>query len=555
MAKVTGGDILTKQLKAEGVEVVFNIGADPMTLISTALGREGVRLINFRHEQANGLAAQAYGYITRRPGVAMVGSGPAMTNAITALETARSNCWPFLLIGGNADGNKRSRGDFQEAPQMEAAAPFCKWSVVVDDPRQLPYYAHQAIQKMMSGRPLPVYLDLPANVIAGQVEDAEVTYFPAAPPPARPLADPQAVREAVKAISEAKRPLLLLGKGLAWSDAADEVRQLVDRLQIPFVPSPMGKGIIPDDHPLNAQGARTFALQNADLVFLAGARFNWIFHFGQAPRFAPNVKVVQLDIDPSEIGNGKPADVGLVGDAKAVLSQMLQEVGRKNRPIETPWLQALETEKHKNAEAIAGFVNSDQAPMNMYQMYREVVKLMDRDATVTADGENAMAISRIMVPNYLPRHRLDAGPSGCMGVSTPYAIGAQVANPGKQVFSFNGDYAFGWNGFETETAVRNKLPVVFIVANNVTIGGPQARELGGSRSLTEQPVGIRYDRIMQEFGGHGEHVETPQQIRPALERALKSGKASLINVVISSQPARKKQAHDWMTGRSTRMSY
>ncbi len=556
MARIGGAEILTKQLKIEGVDVVFNMPGDPMAAINTTMRDQGIRLINFRHEQASALAAQAYGYITRRPGVAMVPSGPAMTNAVTGLETARSNCWPFLLIGGNGELGRRFRGDFQEAPQIEAAMPFCKWSVGVEDPRQLPYYVHTAIHKMMNGRPLPVYLDLPSNVIAGRVEEEEVTYYPPVPPIARPMADPHLVKDAMRLIMEAQRPLLLVGKGMAWSDAAEEARQLVDRLQVPFVPSPMGKGVVPDDHPLNAQGARSYALQNADLVILAGARFNWIFHFGQQPRFAPNVKVVQLDIDPSEIGNGVPAAVGLVGDAKAVFRQMLDHVGRIQRPIETPWLQSLETEKRKNAEAVAGYVNSDQSPMNMYQMYREAVKVMDRDVTVTADGENAMAISRVMVPNYLPRHRLDAGVSGCMGVSVPYAIGAQVATPGKQVFSFNGDYAFGWNGFETETAVRCELPVVFVVANNVSVGGPQRMELGG-RGVDpgHQPEGIRYDKIMETFGGHGEHVERPEEIRPALERALASGKPSLINVVIDKRTARKKQAFDWMTGRNTRMAY
>ena len=556
MARIDGGEIISKQLKIEGVEVVFTLPGDPMTLINKALPNQGIRIINFRHEQANALAAQAYGYATRRPGVAMVTAGPGMTNAITGLETARSNCWPLLLLGGTGELNRRNRGDFQDAPQLEAAKPFCKWSAMVEDPRQLPYYVHTAIHNMMNGRPMPVYLDLPSSVITGTAEEDDITYYPAAPPIARPVADPQLVQNAVKLIMEAQSPLLLVGKGVAWSDAPEEVRELVDRLQIPFVPSPMGKGVIPDDHPLNASGARTFALRNADLIILAGARFNWIFHFGEEPRFAPNVKVVQIDIDPSEIGNGVPATVGLVGDATAVFHQMLEEVGRVKRPIETPWLQSLETEKGKNAEAIAGFLGSDQSPMNMYQMYREIMNVMDEDATVTADGENTMAISRVMVPNQLPRHRLDAGVSGCMGVSVPYAIGAQVARPGKQVISFSGDYAFGWNGFETETAVRYKLPIVFVIANNVSVGGRQALELGSRMSdQDEQPEGIRYDKIMETFGGHGEHVEQIEQIRPALERALGSGKPSLINVVIDKRPARKKQPFTWMTGRTNRMNY
>ncbi len=556
MGPISGAQILVEQLKIEGVDLAFGLPGDPMGQIATGMRDQGIRLVNFRHEQATAMAAQAYSYITRRPGVAIAPSGPAMINAVTGLETARANCWPLLLIGGSSVQNRRFRGDFQEAPQVEAAAPFCRWSVAVEDPRQIPYYVHAAVQKMMNGRPQPVYLDLPSDVISGRVESEKVSYHPPAPPIARPRADPDLVRDAVQLIEKAKRPLLLIGKGLAWSDAAEEMSQLVDWLQVPFVPSPMGKGLLPDDHTLNAQAARSYALQNADLIILAGARFNWIFHFGEPPRFAPNVKVVQIDIDPSEIGNGVPATVGLVGDGKAVLRQMVEEVGDRQLPNETPWLTALESEKAKNAVAIQGFLNSTRSPMNMYQMYDEILPLMDRDATVTADGENAMAISRVMLPNFLPRHRLDAGESGCMGTAVPYAIGAQLARPDKQVLSFNGDYAFGWNGFEAETAVRNNLPIVFVVANNVSVGGPQGMELGSSFAAEgQQPEGIRYDRLMEVFGGHGEHVERREQLRPAMERALASGKPSLVNVVIDKQMARKEQAFSWMTGRSSRMKY
>ncbi|MSQ13020.1 MAG: hypothetical protein EXR47_02535 [Dehalococcoidia bacterium] len=555
MAKVTGGEILAKALKIEGVDTIFNLPGDPMGPIASATKPAGMKTYSFRHEQATALAAQAYAYATKKVGVGIVPSGPAMTNAITGLMTAWSGCLPLLLIGGNGDRARRFQGDFQEAPQVETAAPFCKWTASIEDPRHVPYYVNQAVRKIMHGRPGPVYLDMPANVIAGSVDEEQVKYFPAVEAAPRPMADPQSVKRAVEAISKAQRPLLLIGKGMAWSEAQDEIRQFVDRMQIPFVPSPMGKGVVPDDHALNAQGARTYALQNADLVILAGARSNWIFHFLSAPRFSPDVKVVQLDIDPSEIGNGHGVDVGLVGDGKAVFGQMLEEIGRVRRPIETPWLQALETEKEKNSDSIAPMVNSNDAPMNMYAMYREMTKMMARDATVTADGENTMALSRVMVPNYLPRHRIDAGESGCMGVSTPYAIGMQVARPGKQVFSFNGDYAFGWNGFEVETAARYNLPIIYVVANNVSVGGPGHAELGTRLESPEQPEGIHYDKVMEAFGGDGYFIERLDQVRPALEKALSAHKPSLLNVVIDKRQRRKEQAYTWMTSRTQRMQY
>src|SRR5712692_10975830 len=256
MAPISGGSILVKALRNEGVDTVFNLPGDPMGTVYDACKTEAVRIFTFRHEQATALAAQAWSYTTGRIGVAMVASGPAMTNAVTALETARSNCWPFLLIGGSGDLRRRGRGDFQEAPQVAAAAPFCKLSVEVDDPHRIPYYVNTALRTAMSGRPGPVYLDLPSDVINADVEEDEIRLLPPVPPPARPASEPGLVRRALEEIERSERPLLLVGKGVAWSGAAEEMRELVDALQIPFVPSPMGKGVVSDDHPLCVAGAR-----------------------------------------------------------------------------------------------------------------------------------------------------------------------------------------------------------------------------------------------------------------------------------------------------------
>lgn len=550
MGMITGGEIIAKALKHEGVDLIFNLPGDPMGTIYTACRQEEIKIYTFRHEQATAMAAQAYAYTTRRIGVACVASGPAMTNAITALDTAWANCWPFLLIGGNGELRRRGRGDFQETPQVAAAAPFCKLSVSVDDPRRIPYFINMAIRTALGGRPGPVYLDLPSDVITGAVDEDEVHYPPPAPPPARPAGEPHLIREALAAIEAAERPLLLVGKGIAWSDGAEEARQLVDRLGLPFIPSPMGKGVIPDDHPFNAAGARSYALKNADLVVLAGARFNWIFHFGESPRFAPGVKVVQIDIEPSEIGNGVPVTVGITGDAKTVLGQLVAEAerGDRRRP-ESAWLDDLQAEKQKNEQAIEAMAGADTTPMNFYRMYREITRVLKPDATVAIDGENTMAVSRVMLPNFLPGHRLDAGISGCMGVAMPYALGAAVARPGTQILSLNGDFAFGWNGMEIETALRHNLPVVFLIANNGSIGGGRQRLMLGEAATGDGPAVIRYDKMMEAFGGHGEYVEKADDLAPALERAFASGRPALLNVVVDPGARRKEQAFDWLARR------
>ena len=414
----------------------------------------------------------------------------------------------------------------------------------MEDPRRIPWFIANAIQRSLSGRPGPVYLDLPADVITARVDEEAVQPAPPLPPAPRPLAEPAAIERAVRAIAAAERPLLIIGKGVAWSDAADEARLLVERLQIPFIPSPMGKGVVPDDHPLCVASARSVALSEADLVVMAGARFNWLFHFGEPPRFAPDVEVVQIDIEPDEIGNGPTPAVALVGDAKMVLRQLLDEVG-DGAPghIETPWLGRLEEACRRNAEEIAPLVHSEEPFTNLYRMYREINDVVDRDAIIVADGEATMAISRVMQPNFEPRRRLDAGVLGCMGVGVPYAIGAQVANPDAQVISVNGDYAFGWNGIEIETAIRHQLPIVFIIANNGSVK-PSGAFVGGAFEATDA---LRYDLMMAAFGGHAEHVLTADELRPALERAIAARRPALVNVAINPHGGRKAQPFGWLS--------
>lgn len=546
MAQVNGAELLCRSLVSEGVDLLFDLPGDPMGPILFACHQQGIRRYTvFRHEQAAAMAAQAWSYVTRRIGVALVASGPGMTNAITALETARANCWPLLLIGGSSELRRRGRGDFQESPQVEAAAPFCKLSVTVADPGSIPFHVRAAVRAAMSGRPGPVYLDLPADVINAAVEDAEVPRVDRAELP-RPAAEGRLVDAALAALGRAERPLLLVGKGAAWADAAAEARELVERLALPFVPSPMGKGVIPDDHPLCVAAARSYALRNADLLLLAGARLNWIFHFGEPPRFAPGVAVIQIDIDPSEIGCGAEATVGLVGDAKAVLRQLVDGAGRRSPAApESAWLRALSAERGKNQAAVAAMAASHASPTNLYRMFRDIDDVLDHDATLAIDGERTMAVSRAMATAHLPRHRLDAGTSGCMGVAVPYAIGAQVARPGKQVLSINGDWAFGFNAMEVETAVRHELPIVFLVANNGTTGLIQSGRIMGIAPGDPFDV-VRYDRLMEVFGGHAELVDAPGQLRPALERAFASGRTSLVNVVVDPAAGRKAQSFDWL---------
>ncbi len=543
LAGINGARLLVRSLREHGVESLFSVPGDPMGPFLEEAVEAGIDNYTIRHEQAIAMAAQAYSYVSRDIGVGAVTSGPAMTNAITGLATAWANCWPMLLLGGSSELGKRGLGDFQELPQVESAAPYSRWAVAVDEPRRIPWFVSEAVKRATHGRPGPVYLDLPADVLTASVPESEVEQHPVAPGPPRPAADAALVERAARALAESERPLVLIGKGAAWADAGTEARALVEECGIPFVPSPMGKGVVPDDHPLNAAAARSLALRRADLVILAGARFNWTFHFGRPPRFSEDVRVVQIDIEPSEIGLVRPVEAGLVGDVGVVLSQLREAAGgRVGRREE--WIAELARERDRNATQIAQLAEAPGARLNLYGMYRQINEAVGPDAVVVADGEATMAISRVMQPNARPRERLDAGTTGCMGVGIPYAIGAQIARPGARVVCVMGDFAVGWNGMDIETAVRYELPILFVVANN----GSVRRRPG--RALSAEDFGpddaVRYDRVMSAFGGHAEHVESAPELRPALERALAAQGPALVHVLIDPQARRKEQAFGWL---------
>lgn len=552
MTKVDGGSLLIHALRRQGVEVVFQLLGDPLQNVAMAAHREGMRCCDMRHEQGVAMAAQAYGYVSRRIGVGLVASGPAMTNTVTGLGTAWANGWPLLVIGGSSELAKRGLGDFQEMPQVRIAAPLCKWSACVDRVERIPWFVEQAVHTALSGRPGPVYLDLPADVLAARVEPDAVSAVPAAREVARPAADPARVAHAVERLRAARRPLLILGKGAAWADASGEARALVERFGLAFVASPMGKGVVPDDHPLSFGAARSHALRHADLVLVVGARLNWTFHFGQPPRFAPDVEVIHVDIEADEIGRQIPGAMGLVGDAKVVLRQILDATPTElERGTDPEWIASLERERSANVRAIDELARSEGSFTHLYRLLHEIRQVAGDDALLVADGENTAAAARALQSMRAPRERLDPGTSGCMGVGVPYAIGVQVARPDRRVVAVLGDYAFGWNAMEIETAVRLHLPIVFVVANNGTVR-PGAIAFDNHSFVAREMV--RYDRMMEAVGGVGENVEHVDALRPALERAFASGRPALVNVAIDPHGRRKPQAFRWLD-REGAMSY
>ncbi|XP_052246724.1 2-hydroxyacyl-CoA lyase 1-like [Dreissena polymorpha] len=561
---IEGCAVLAKSLKDQGVQYVFGIVGIPVIEVAMAVQREGIKFIAMRNEQAASYAASAIGYLTGRPACCLVVSGPGLVHAIAGMSNAMENCWPMIVIGGSSERDQDKMGAFQEYPQVESARLYSKLTCQPSRIERIPYYVEKAYRTSIYGRPGPVYIDIPGNFVLTQVPAKDVRYIPRCPPPPKTCASTEDVKRAVDVLSSAKKPLVIIGKGAAYAQCEEELRSLVEGCRLPFLPTPMGKGTLPDDHTLCVAGARSTALQEADVILLLGARLNWILHFGAPPRFRADVKFIQIDISPEEIGNNVHPAVGLCGDLKSVLAQMNSELGQR-RPAfvlnsQSDWWKVLHEKVAKNRASVDQNSADKALPLNYYAAFDEVNKIIPKDAIVVSEGANTMDISRTCIPNILPRHRLDAGTFGTMGVGVGFAIAAAVwcqdHAPGKRVVCIQGDSAFGFSGFEVETVCRYRLPIIFVVINNNGISRSFSEEVfnsleGTDRFITHPPTVLspnaRYDKVLAAFGGNGYYCQTPGEIQKALTESLANTKQpSMLNIMINTMADRRAQAFSWL---------
>lgn len=526
MAKVDGSYLVARTLKEEGVDHIFFLMGGPNYEIINNSEDMGIKAVDFRHEQAAAMAAHAYARVTGKPGVTTAASGPGTLNLLTGQYNAFIDCAPMVTLGGAGPISDFGTDGFQEVDQVGIFEPISKAVMRPTDPARYPEQISSAFRIATTGRPGPVYVDCNEDVLYGQVDEAEAAPPPRAEKRARPAGDPDLIRETVKLLRESSRPVLLAGGGVWWSQAWEEMREFVDRTGTPFYTAPISRGLIPEDHSMSFPAARSSALREADLVIVVGTRFNWIMTFGR--RLGANAKIVQVDIHEAELGHNRSIDVGIVGDAKAVLSQLNAEVSRvgfKTR-ADSEWVTHLRDADAERRERVAPLENSDQVPIHPLRLCKELREVMDRDAIIAVDGNEILHYGRQSIPTYEPGHRLNSGPTGCMGVGLPYAIGAKLAKPDKQVIALHGDGSLGMNIQDFDTAVRFNLPIVIVVSNNE---GWTAR-VEGIRKPGRELGWTRFDEIAKAMGGHGEHVEEPKEIRPALERAFASGKPAIVNV-------------------------
>nr|XP_013217238.1 2-hydroxyacyl-CoA lyase 1 [Ictidomys tridecemlineatus] len=480
--QVSGAKVIAQALKTQNVEYMFGVVGIPVTEIAIAAQELGIRYIGMRNEQAACYAASAVGYLTGRPGVCLVVSGPGLIHALGGMANSNMNCW----------------------------------------------------------------------------------YKECCMPPPVSMAETSAVGMAASIIRNAKQPLLIIGKGAAYAHAEESIRKLVEQCKLPFLPTPMGKGVVPDNHPNCVSAARSRALQFADVIVLFGARLNWILHFGLPPRYRPDVKFIQVDICAEELGNNVRPAVTLLGDINAVTKQLLEQFDKApwQYPPESKWWNTLREKMKSNDTASKELASKKSLPMNYYTVFYHIQEQLPRDCFVVSEGANTMDIGRTVLQNYLPRHRLDAGTFGTMGVGLGFAIAAALVakdrNPGKRVICVEGDSAFGFSGMEVETICRYNLPIILLVVNNNGIyhgvDKDSWKEMLKCQDATTvaPPMCLlpdsHYEQVMAAFGGKGYFVQTPEELQKSLRQTLEdTTKPSLINIMIEPQGTRKAQDFHWLT--------
>jgi 2-hydroxyacyl-CoA lyase 1 len=550
MAEIVGADLLAKSLVQQGVQYMFGVVGFPVGPIADAAQRAGLPYIGMRNEQAASYAAGAVGFLTGRPGACIVVTGPGVIHGLAGLANAQQNCWPMILIGGASETFRNGMGAFQEERQVLCATPVSKWAHAIEHVNRIPFYVEMAVRNSIYGRPGATYLDIADDIIGGKCDESQVVEAAKCPDPPRTMAMPHDVERALDVLQTAQRPLALIGQGMGYSGGTEEVRKFIERTQIPFVRTPKGKGIMPDDHPLSAGAARTLALQQADVVFLMGARFNWILHFGLPPRYAKDVKVVQLDISPESMHQNKPADVALLGDGKAIMQQMNQALQGRQwfHPEGSPWRQALAAKARENAEMIAPQVNDDSAPGGYYRLFKDIREWLPKNVVLCSEGATTMDIGGTQMPLENPNSYMNAGSYGTMGVGLGLVVAACVVHPDRPVVHVSGDSAIGFSGMEMETLCRYNMPAKIVVLNNGGIG-PGMPEIPENPMLNMRPntliYGARYDKMMQSFGGYGAYVEDPKDVRGALDELMNVPGPGLVNIKLSQGSQRKQQAFRW----------
>ena len=536
-----GFHLVIDALKLNDINTIYGVPGIPITDLGRLAQSEGMRVISFRHEQHAGYAASIAGYLTQKPGVCLTVSAPGFLNGLTALANATTNCFPMILISGSSEREivDLQQGDYEEMDQLAIAKPLCKAAFRVLHAQDIGVGIARAIRAACSGRPGGVYLDLPAQLFAqtmNAAEGAKSLVKVVDPAPAQ-IPSAESITRALDMLKSAERPLIILGKGAAYSQADDEIKALVEKSGIPYLPMSMAKGLLPDTHPQSAGAARSMALKESDVVMLIGARLNWLLSHGKGKTWGePHTKkFVQIDIEPKEMDSNVAITAPVVGDIRSCVTGLLDGMGADWRAPPTAWTDAIRTKVQTNVERMAPRLRNNNNPMDFHGALgalREIIKERP-DAILVNEGANTLDFARSIIDMYKPRKRLDVGTWGVMGIGMGFATAAAVET-GKPVLAVEGDSAFGFSGMEIETICRYNLPVCVVVFNNNGIyRGTDVNPTGGADAAPTVFVkDSRYDQMMAAFGGVGIYATTPDELTRAVNEAMESGRPTLVNAVI-----------------------
>ena len=548
-AVTDGFHLLIDALKLNGIETIYNVPGIPITDLGRYAQAQNMRVISFRHEQHAGYAASVAGFLTKMPGVCMTVSAPGFMNGLTALANATTNCWPMILISGSSEREivDLAQGDYEEMDQLAMAKPFCKAAYRLNHAQDIGIAVARAIRSAVSGRPGGVYLDIPGAML-GQVVDAAEgarSLVKVIEPAQRQLPAPSAIERAIKVMKGAERPLIVIGKGAAYDQSDELIRELVEKSGYPFLPMSMAKGILPDTHPQCAAAARSLVLKDSDVVIMMGARINWLLSHGKGKQWGePGTKrFVQMDIEGEEMDSNVEIAAPIVGDVGSCCAALIAAMDRAGVAPPEAWLDQVNAKATANVEKMAARLRNNNDPMD-YHGALGVIKdaINDHPDTILVnEGANTLDQCRSIVNIHKPRHRIDVGTWGVMGIGMGSAIAAAIET-GKRVLAVEGDSAFGFCGMEIETVCRYNLAVCTVVFNNDGIYRGDGKNWGDGDdpSTTVFVKGARYDQMIDAFGGVGVVARSPDELRSAVYDALASGKPTLINAMID--PAAGKES-------------
>lgn len=544
MDKIIGGRLAAEALIERGVEYVFSISGGHITPIYQFLENSSVKIFSTRHEQAATFMAEAWARMTRKPAVAMVTAGPGFTNALSAIANARLSNAPIILISGCVGLETVEKLDLQDMTQLPVIAPMVKKALVCHNPERIPEFIDTAFRHAAGGRPGPVYLELPVDILNAPADMAKVkkvrTELESKP------VDLEGAGKIVELLGKAKRPIVIAGSGAWYANAGPELVEFAEKAGVPAFTMASGRGVIPDTHPLCFEsalairpGASMVANTGADFVLFLGSRLGLFYIFGDI--FPKDATFIQVDVEPEEIGRNKSVDLGVVSDIKALLREVNRIIdnngnGAKLQKQFGAWVEIVKKADVDGKEQAKAMWEKPGVPIHPMRLAKEVNDFMNReDDIVVADGGDTsiwMGMTRTIRRGGT---YLDSGLYGCLGVGIPFANAAKLKNPGKRVLLITGDGSVGFNFMEFQTAIRHNIPVVTVIGNDTLwgmIAHSQQLRLGHAIREGTEIGEVRYEKLVEALGGFGAYVEKPEDIRPALEAAFASGKTACVNVMV-----------------------